>query len=651
MRLNNQIKVWNHAYIKIMDVRLMTLQRGEKLADYRFPCSVFLYITKGQALLNVDEKSYSAGVYRLFHGGKGAMLRVHAIETLQMYMVLYKAVLTPSCPSAIVELAEAENPFLSHYEFGPRYPVKLYERLESMYTQWNSESELGSLQAKATFQQFIHELLWQLQLQEVEPEPPDRVSQAIRYIHEHYREPISLAAISFFLDCSEGHLSRLFKKKLGLSPIQYLNKLRIHTAQQLLLGSEMTLQEVAEQVGFPDAHSFSRSFKKHAACTPLAFRSNGAGTENDQKMPMLISENALLKKQPLFYNDIENHFHYMKGRETYMQQRNKQVAMVMVLAWSLILSACSAAGGSSSASEAPSSSPSSTATATEAETRTISTPRGDVVVPANPKRVVADQYMGHLLKLGIKPVGVKHIMLDEGWFDKAGVTEETLAGIEDLGDLPLDLEKMTELDPDLILVSVDKELEQYEKIGTTVYVPYWEGESTVNPLEKFKRISDVFGKRDVAEEWIAEYEKKAEAAREKIKGVVKEGETVSVIQFSQNVVYVLAAKGGNYGAPTIYETLQLKPTQSALDMKDGFEAISLEVLPTYLGDHIFVYNGDKELLEESMQSNIWKLVPAVQKNQVYLYGNAYADEFLMEDPYSLEQQLDTFTSLLLEKRN
>ncbi|MNT98910.1 hypothetical protein D3C72_2416150 [compost metagenome] len=52
-----------------------------------------------------------------------------------------------------------------------------------------------------------------------------------------------------------------------------------------------------------------------------------------------------------------------------------------------------------------------------------------------------------------------------------------------------------------------------------------------------------------------------------------------------------------------------------------------------------------------MQSNIWKLVPAVQKNQVYLYGNAYADEFLMEDPYSLEQQLDTFTSLLLEKRN
>ncbi|MHA7964105.1 AraC family transcriptional regulator [Paenibacillus sp. CAU 1782] len=658
MRLNNQIKVWNHAFIKIMDVRMITMQRGERLPDYRFPCSVFLYTIKGQATLSMDEKRYLAGDYRLFHGGKGAKLRVHAMEELQLYMVLYKAVLSPPCPPAIAELAEADNPFQSHYEFGPRYPVKLYERLKDMHTQWNSASELGSLQAKATFQQFIHELLWQLRLQEVEPEPPDRVSQAVRYIHEHYREPVSLTVISSLLDCSEGHLSRLFKTQLGLSPIQYLNKLRIQTARHLLLSSVMTLQEIAEQVGFPDAHSFSRSFRKHTASSPLAFRNNGARNEADQKLPLPISENALLMEQHSLYNDIENHFHHLKGREMYMQKRNKNLAIVMMLAWSLILTACSGAGGGSSVTEAPSSSPSPAASAAESSqassaaeesaARTISTPRGDVEVPANPQRVASDQYMGHLLKLGIKPVGVKSMMLDEGWFEKAGITEEALSGIADLGGVPMDLEKLTALDPDLILVSIDKELEQYEKIGTTVFLPYWEGESTAGPLDKFRRISDVFGKRDIAEEWIAEYEKKAEAAREKIKGVIKEGETVSVIQFSEKVTYVFGAKGGNYGAPTIYETLQLQPTQSALDMKEGFESVSLEVLPSYLGDHIFVYNGEKEAIKAAMESPIWKLVPAVQNNKVYMYGDAYHDEFLMEDPYSLEQQLDTFTSLLLE---
>jgi iron complex transport system substrate-binding protein len=39
-------------------------------------------------------------------------------------------------------------------------------------------------------------------------------------------------------------------------------------------------------------------------------------------------------------------------------------------------------------------------------------------------------------------------------------------------------------------------------------------------------------------------------------------------------------------------------------------------------------------------------LPAVKKNQVYLYGNAFEDEFVMEDPYSLEQQLDTIVGLL-----
>lgn len=93
--------------------------------------------------------------------------------------------------------------------------------------------------------------------------------------------------------------------------------------------------------------------------------------------------------------------------------------------------------------------------------------------------------------------------------------------------------------------------------------------------------------------------------------------------------------------------LKLPPTESALHMKEGFESISLEVLPEYLGDYIFVYNGDAEITNQAMESDIWKSVPAVKNGKVFLYGDNYHDEFVMEDPYSLEQQLDTVVNLLL----
>lgn len=106
-------------------------------------------------------------------------------------------------------------------------------------------------------------------------------------------------------------------------------------------------------------------------------------------------------------------------------------------------------------------------------------------------------------------------------------------------------------------------------------------------------------------------------------------------------------EGGNYGSVTIYQMLQLPPTKQALEMEEGFENVSLEVLPEYLGDHVFVYVNSKEDADEIFNSAIWKGTQAVKNGQVYMYGE-FGDEFVMEDPYSLELQLEKITNLLLE---
>ncbi|MGE7093247.1 ABC transporter substrate-binding protein [Lysinibacillus sp. NPDC048646] len=173
--------------------------------------------------------------------------------------------------------------------------------------------------------------------------------------------------------------------------------------------------------------------------------------------------------------------------------------------------------------------------------------------------------------------------------------------------------------------------------------------STSEPLEKFRRISEIFGKEQEADQWIKEYDQKVADARKQIEGIIKDGETVSVVQLSSQGLYVLAAEGGNYGSTTIYQMLKLPPTEQALNMKEGFENISLEVLPDYLGDHVFVYVNSTEDAKDILNSAIWKGASAVKKGNVYMYGE-FDDEFVMEDPYSLELQLETIVNILLQKK-
>jgi iron complex transport system substrate-binding protein len=387
----------------------------------------------------------------------------------------------------------------------------------------------------------------------------------------------------------------------------------------------------------------------------------GGKSSEDRDLPSGMQGIAVLQKDAHLYNDIENHYQIGVGRESFMQNRSKIAAMTLVMCLSFLMSACSGTANTNPQASAkpsesaiaaqPSVSPSASPTQeAKSATRTVSTPKGDVVIPAEPQRVAADQYMGHLLKLGIVPIGVRTFMLGEGWLEKAGIDKEVLASIEDMGGFPMNLEKLVELEPDLILGSVEGNIEQYEKVGTTVFLPYWTGKSTADPLQKFRSISDIFGKREEAEAWIAEYGQRVAEARSKIAGIVKEGETVSVLQIGDKAVYVLAAVGGNYGSSTIYQMLQLPPTEIAKNMKEGFESISAESLPEYMGDHIFVYYGEPEATNRMFESELWKGLPAVKNDQVYLFGNEFHDEFVMEDPYSLDLQLDTIVNLMLAKK-
>ncbi|WNS45220.1 AraC family transcriptional regulator [Paenibacillus sp. MMS20-IR301] len=638
MQLSNHIALWEQAAVKLIDMRQIEMAEGEFLHRYKVPASVFLLSVQGSAQVGLDQAEFACTGFQLLHGGKGAILDIVPTSKRFVYYILYYRA-----------WIQQKEPFQNPFCITPDNPIALYNHMQVMHCKWNEPEE--RLNVKSHFYKFIHQVLQELHRGEPKMRQSSIAVQVITYIQEYYAEPVTLDSLAEVFNFSAYHLSSLFKEHTGVSPIDYLIRFRLEVASELLRTTEASVGEIAASVGYKDVYYFSRIFKKRRGVSPAHYRLRETERHKVAESPLNIPISSISENSEDQYIVNDNHYHNNaeKGELHMFKHAKSQSMAAMLLCGSLLLGACS--NGTGTAQEQSNGNVNGNGSQAVAEespqTRMISTPRGEVEVPAEPVKVAADQYMGHLLKLGIVPVGVRSFMLDEGWMEKADIPQETLDKIEDLGDFPMNLEKLTMLEPDLIIGSIEDYIDQYEKIGTTVFLPYWEELSTAGPLDKFRNVAHIFGKDQEAEAWIAEYEQKVADAKTKISGVIKEGETVSIIQFTEKAVYVLAATGGNYGSSTVYEMLELPATESAKKMSEGFEAISLEVLPEYLGDYIFVYNGDAGVTSSAMSSEIWQTVPAVKNGKVYLYGDNYHDEFVMEDPYSLELQLDTIVNLLL----
>lgn len=98
-----------------------------------------------------------------------------------------------------------------------------------------------------------------------------RVLLAKEYLDDHYDQKLDINKISQIAALSEYHFFRTFKQAFGISPHKYLVQKRLQKASELLKTHNYTITEVAYLIGFPDIHSFSKSFKKEFGMPPTRF--------------------------------------------------------------------------------------------------------------------------------------------------------------------------------------------------------------------------------------------------------------------------------------------------------------------------------------------------------------------------------------------
>lgn len=112
------------------------------------------------------------------------------------------------------------------------------------------------------------------------PECPQEITRACAYMQAHYREKLSLDAISRCAGLSKSTLLRVFTKAKGITPYRYLETLRINAAKDLLAGGAQPL-DAAMQTGFADQSHFTNYFSSYIGLAPGAYREIFGGGKED----------------------------------------------------------------------------------------------------------------------------------------------------------------------------------------------------------------------------------------------------------------------------------------------------------------------------------------------------------------------------------
>ncbi len=95
---------------------------------------------------------------------------------------------------------------------------------------------------------------------------------AFDLIKHHYHEEITIDELCNCCHLSKYYFIHLFKQVSGESPYQYIMKYRIHSAKELLISSNNSVEQIANAVGFKNYINFLKQFKKYTGTTPNLFR-------------------------------------------------------------------------------------------------------------------------------------------------------------------------------------------------------------------------------------------------------------------------------------------------------------------------------------------------------------------------------------------
>ncbi len=281
--------------MRIIDVRHGLLRQGEHASIPWANGGAFVCICAQAGELYANDIPYSIQKNHIFHFGLARDITMSSSQGwLEYYIVFYKAEFPLFSHAETARLVKDGNPFSSSYGFFPSDPVFFANCFKEMRDRWISQSSLDRLRVRAVFYEMVHKVYSELSGNKASMIRPNVFEQAKQFLDKHYGETVSITVLADMLQVSSAHLNRLFKTHTGLSPRQYLMRLRLTAAEELLAASDMTLGEVAIACGFQDKYHLSHVFKNSFDLPPGAYRKINHRPSSVNDEPEAVGKNRVI---------------------------------------------------------------------------------------------------------------------------------------------------------------------------------------------------------------------------------------------------------------------------------------------------------------------------------------------------------------------
>jgi len=128
--------------------------------------------------------------------------------------------------------------------------------------------------------------------------PHKQVHLARHVLDQNYDTPITIDDLSHEVALSPYYLIRSFQRVYNETPHQYLIKLRMDKAKELLRNSDLSITEICMAVGYESLGSFSTLFRKVAGISPSVYRASSHPTQTPTYIPFCVSFRHGLEEQP-----------------------------------------------------------------------------------------------------------------------------------------------------------------------------------------------------------------------------------------------------------------------------------------------------------------------------------------------------------------
>lgn len=169
-------------------------------------------------------------------------------------------------------------------QFGPVIQLKeqdeIIKYIWEIYRNATNNKIRDGYESSSLAYEFIMKLYRSLYLQQIPTSLNHKISDSIVFMKDNLHKQLSLTDISDSVNMSKYHFNHTFTKTMAISPWNYLTKLRIEYSIELLITTNLTVDEISSMVGYTSSNYFNKVFRKYMATSPGKLREQYADVKD-----------------------------------------------------------------------------------------------------------------------------------------------------------------------------------------------------------------------------------------------------------------------------------------------------------------------------------------------------------------------------------